>query len=180
MAWACWKAICRTVSTPDTARHHAMTSKGNPYRDPGTSPLRQGANSARHSQPEPPPSRVQPRRTISHLALGMAPKPCSRYSISLFYLVGRTGFEPVTSPVSVPVYTSHSALVGRFLVVAGCRSGQVCDDVAVSAAVMPRPAVRPWGRSGVVGDELDFVAVGVGEIGSIVLFAARVRVLVGE
>ena len=35
-----------------------------------------------------------------HLAPGMAPKVCSSYSIFLFNLVGRTGFEPVTSSVS--------------------------------------------------------------------------------
>ena len=35
-----------------------------------------------------------------HLAPGMAPKACSRRSIPVSYLVGRTGFEPVTSSVS--------------------------------------------------------------------------------
>jgi hypothetical protein len=34
------------------------------------------------------------------LAPGMAPRACSNCSISLSYLVGRTGFEPVTSSVS--------------------------------------------------------------------------------
>ena len=34
------------------------------------------------------------------LAPGMAPRACSRCSIYLSYLVGRTGFEPVTSSVS--------------------------------------------------------------------------------
>ena len=38
--------------------------------------------------------------SAEQLAPGMAPMACSRCSISLPYVVGRTGFEPVTSSVS--------------------------------------------------------------------------------
>jgi hypothetical protein len=47
------------------------------------------------------------------LARGMAPTACSRCSASLFYLVGRTGFEPVTSSVSVMAIVSDEVLQGR-------------------------------------------------------------------
>ena len=40
------------------------------------------------------------RLNLEQLASGMASKACSKCSISLVHLVGRTGFEPVTSSVS--------------------------------------------------------------------------------
>jgi hypothetical protein len=71
-------------------------------------------------------------------APGMAPTACSRCSIYLLYLVGRTGFEPVTSSVS--------GLLADLAYVRQGRSRCLWCSPGVAAVALGRPLCRA--RSG--------------------------------
>jgi hypothetical protein len=55
---------------------------------------------------------ANPQLDAKPVGPGMAPRACSRSSISISYLVGRTGFEPVTSSVSECRPSSLSSGIG--------------------------------------------------------------------
>ncbi len=83
------------------------------------------------------------------LAPGMAPKARSRCSISLSYLVGRTGFEPVTSSVSGnAIYRSRFRI---FILKCCARSMHVRWRPSMSAAIVTQLVTWPSiGHSGLM------------------------------